>query len=222
MVIAIDGPSGVGKSTIAKYLSDFLDIYYLNSGAFYRVIANKAISENINLDDEESIINLAQKIEFLVEDRQLYADSKQVDYKALQSEDIALAASKISRIVKVREAVSKAIYAIVENNSLVAEGRDMTTVVFPDAQFKFYLDANAQVRAKRRFNQENGGSTYEEILQEMHKRDENDRNKEVGSLKIAKTAHYIDTSLLTTSQVYEKMLKVIFAKNKKGSGEKIS
>lgn len=222
MVIAIDGPSGVGKSTIAKYLSDFLDIYYLNSGAFYRVIANKAISENVSLDDEESIINLAQKIEFLVEDRQLYADSKQVDYKALQSEDIALAASKISRIVKVREAVSKAIYAIVENNSLVAEGRDMTTVVFPDAQFKFYLDANAQVRAKRRFNQENGGSTYEEILQEMHKRDENDRNKEVGSLKIAKTAHYIDTSLLTTSQVYEKMLKVIFAKNKKGSGEKIS
>ena len=200
MIIAIDGPAGAGKSTIAKLIAEKLNITFLNSGSFYRAITLSLLRNKIPLTDANSIIEHAKKLDLDYRKSRLFLNGEDVE-DILHSDAIDLNASKVSCIVPVRHIVNDKIKLITKKISIVCEGRDMTTVVFPEAEYKFYLDASIEAQARRRFNQGVSNLSIEEIAESIKKRDEIDKNKQEGSLKIAEDAHYIDTSDLTIEQV---------------------
>lgn len=212
MIIAIDGPAGVGKSTIARMLADTLNLYYVNSGSFYRAITWKHFELGRNPEDVESVIDTAKNLDITVEQGKLVVDGNPVEDK-LHSDRIDMWASKHSSIVEIRHIVNDWVRTLAKGMDVIAEGRDITTVVFPNADWKFYFDATPEVRAQRRFEQHPDGPSYEEVLASIIARDENDRNKPFGSLVIAPDAVYIDTSYLTIKAVCEKVLTVVCAQN---------
>ena len=200
MIVAIDGPAGTGKSTIAKLISEKLNITFLNSGSFYRGITLGLLRDKIDLTDENKILAYAENLDLDYVDNHLILNREDVNH-LLHQDIISEHASPISAIVELRHIVNKKLRKITEKQSVVCEGRDITTVVFPNAEHKFYLDASSDVRAKRRFDQGVSDLTLEEIKAAIEKRDEIDKNKKEGSLKIAEDATYIDTSLLTIDEV---------------------
>ena len=214
MVIAIDGPAGSGKSTIAKLLAEKLkgkdgqDFIYINSGNLYRTITLGCLRLNIDLSDSEKVINLAENIKIAYEKTQVFLNGEDVT-DLLHTDEIDLFSAPLSAIVPVRHIVNDIIRSLAEGRNIVVEGRDMTTVVFPDAQHRFYLDASADSRAERRFCQGVSKLSLEEIKEAILKRDEIDKNKPEGSLKITQGVQYLDTSDLTIIQVYEKLIKKI-------------
>lgn len=225
MIIAIDGPAGVGKSTIAGAIADRLGIYYLNSGNFYRGVTLKAIRDGIDMKDPKACIETAQNAVFDVVNGRFHLDGEDVQ-DLLHTPEIDLNSSYISVIPQVREIVNRRIHELTNRMSIIAEGRDMTTVVFPDADYKFFFDARPEIRARRRYDQNPEAMPYERVFAELKERDENDRNKPVGALKLADGAVYVDTSDLTISQVCDKVLSCINNINNtapravRGSGEK--
>lgn len=223
MIVAIDGPAGVGKSSIAKMIADHFGYYYLNSGLFYRGVTYKVLNSGVDPSDKQQVEKIASSCVFDVIDGRFHLDGVDVQDR-LHNQMIDLNASKISVNPNVREIVNNRIHELTGHLDIVAEGRDITTVVFPDAPCKFFFDAKPEVRATRRFEQNPSDMPYEQVLKEIIERDEIDRNKPVGGLKIAKDAIYVDTSYLTISQVCEKVysdINVIINKlNSKGSGEK--
>ena len=200
MVVAIDGPAGTGKSTVAKKVSEDLGLVYLNSGSFYRALTLSLLDAGINLDDVAAVMDFARKQKLDYVNARLVLNGNDVD-DLLHQDRVDANVSKVSSIVDLRHLVNDRMREIVRSLSIICEGRDMTTVVFPDAEHKFYLDANVDVQAKRRFNQGVSGLSLEEIKAAIIKRDEMDRNKAEGSLKKAPDAVYIDTSDLTINQV---------------------
>ncbi|MDC7244023.1 MAG: (d)CMP kinase [Pleomorphochaeta sp.] len=208
MVVAIDGPAGVGKSTIAEMLAKELNLYYLNSGSFYRAITYAHQLKSDDLLNKEAVLQTAKDIEISVKDSKVCINGEDVEDK-LHTAKVDKYVSQVSVDPKIREIVNNNIRKIAKGLDIIAEGRDITTVVFPNADFKFYFDANAEIRAKRRFDQHSDGQSYETILEEIIKRDKNDKEKPVGSLKIANDAIIIDTSYLTIMQVCEKVVKAI-------------
>ena len=200
MIVAIDGPAGTGKSTIAKLISEKLNITFLNSGSFYRGITLGLLRDKIDLTDETKILAYAENLNLDYVDNHLILNGEDVNH-LLHQDIISEHASPISAIVELRHIVNKKLRKITEKQSVVCEGRDITTVVFPNAEHKFYLDASSDVRARRRFEQGVSDLTLEEIKAAIEKRDEIDKNKKEGSLKIAEDATYIDTSLLTIDEV---------------------
>ena len=200
MIIAIDGPAGAGKSTIAKLIAEKLNITFLNSGSFYRAITLSLLRNKIPLTDADAVIEHAKKQDLDYRNSRLFLNGEDVE-DILHSDEIDLNASKVSCLVPVRHIVNDKIKHITKKISIVCEGRDMTTVVFPEAEYKFYLDASIEAQARRRFNQGVSNLSIEEIAESIKKRDEIDKNKQEGSLKIAEDAHYIDTSDLTIEQV---------------------
>ncbi|MCR5765017.1 MAG: (d)CMP kinase [Treponema sp.] len=209
MIIAIDGPAGTGKSTIAKMLSEKLNITFLNSGGFYRTLTMAVLDAGIDYKDEAATLDFCkkQKIEYTKEGH-FILNGKDVTAH-LHDDRITNNASQVSAIVEIRHLVNDLMREITKSLSIVCEGRDMTTVVFPNAEYKIYLDASAEVRAKRRFDQGVSNLTLEEIKASIEKRDEMDKNKKEGSLKIAPDALYIDTSNLTIDNVCAIILKQI-------------
>ncbi len=205
MIIAIDGPAGSGKSTVAKTVAGKLNFYHLNSGDFYRAVTYKIIRENATEASDEEKIRIAESCRIQVKDNNVYLDGVNIQDK-LHTPEMDMITSKISSVVPIRSYVNKIIHELTESLDIVAEGRDMTTVVFPNADYKFYLDAKPEVRAMRRHLQNGGKEQIEEVLTEIRLRDENDRNKKEGALKIAPDAIYIDTSYLTIDKVCEKVL----------------
>ena len=202
MVIAIDGPAGTGKSTVAHEIARRLGIVYLNSGSFYRGITLYLIEAGINIDDEKAVLEFASKLKLDYVDARLYVNGKDVD-DLLHQDKVDAVVSKVSAIVPLRHLVNDRMREIVKSLSIICEGRDMTTVVFPNAEYKFYLDASIDVQAKRRFDQGVSNLTLEEIKQAIIERDRQDKNKTEGSLKKAEDAVYIDTSDLTINEVCE-------------------
>ena len=202
MVIAIDGPAGTGKSTVAHEIANRLGIVYLNSGSFYRGITLYLLEAGINIDDEKAVLDFASGLKLDYIDARLYVNGKDVD-DLLHQDKVDAAVSKVSSIVELRHLVNDRMREIVKKLSIICEGRDMTTVVFPNAECKFYLDASIDVQAKRRFDQGVSNLTLEEIKQAIIERDRQDKNKVEGSLKKAKDAVYIDTSDLTINEVCE-------------------
>lgn len=200
MVVAIDGPAGTGKSTVAKKVSEDLGLVYLNSGSFYRALTLSLLDAGINLDDVAAVMDFARKQKLDYVNARLVLNGNDVD-DLLHQDKVDANVSKVSSIVDLRHLVNDRMREIVRSLSIICEGRDMTTVVFPDAEHKFYLDANVDVQAKRRFDQGVSGLSLEEIKAAIIKRDEMDRNKAEGSLKKAPDAVYIDTSDLTINQV---------------------
>lgn len=209
MIIAIDGPAGTGKSTIAKMIADKLNITFLNSGGFYRTLTLAVLDAGIDYKDEAATIEFCkkQKIEYTKESHFILNGTDVTAH--LHDDRVTANASQVSAIVEIRHLVNDLMREITKSLSIICEGRDMTTVVFPMAEYKIYLDASADVRAQRRFDQGVSDMTFEEIKESIIKRDEMDKNKKEGSLKIAPDALYIDTSNLTIDNVCAIILKQI-------------
>ena len=211
-VIAIDGPAGSGKGTVSKLLAEKLGFVNIDTGATYRCVALQAIKNNVSLDDVDSIIDIASKIDIKLNvDGKVYLNNEDVTDK-IRSKEVTKIVSQVSSIEKVREYMVDIQRKMSKTNDVVMEGRDITTVVFPNADYKFYLDASIDVRAKRRFkeNQEKGiDMTYDEIYENIALRDNNDMHKKVGALKRTEEQVYIDSSDLTIDEVVNKMLEVI-------------
>lgn len=201
MIIAIDGPAGTGKSTIASMIAQKLGITFLNSGSFYRALTLAALDAKIDLENETAVVDFCkkQKLDYSA-DAHLILNG--IDVQSHLHEDRVTAhAAQLSAIVAVRHFVNERLCEITKSLSIVCEGRDMTTVVFPHAEHKFYLDASSEVRAQRRFAQGVSKMSIEEIKKAIDERDEIDKNKKEGALKISADAIYIDTSHLTIDDV---------------------
>lgn len=216
ITIAIDGPAGSGKGTIAKELAKKYNLINIDTGATYRCVALKTIKDNVSIDEQDKIIEISKKINIeLRQDGTVLMDSVDVT-KEIRNKEVTEIVSIISRIPEVRENLVNIQRKIANNNDVVMEGRDITTVVLPNAKYKFYLDADIESRAKRRYkeNQEKGiDMSYEEIYENIKTRDYNDMNKEVGALKRTKDQIYIDTTNLTVEEELEIIGKIIEGEN---------
>ena len=214
-VIAVDGPSGVGKGTLCQALANHFKWHLLDSGAIYRVLALSALKQNIALDDEQKLSQLALNLP-------LTFDTTGIEVKVLLnnidvSKDIRTeltggAASKVAAINSVRTALLQRQRDFRQVPGLIADGRDMGTIVFKDAPVKIFLDASAESRAERRMKQlqdKQNHVKFAEILQEITARDERDRNRTVAPLKPADDALIIDTTSLSIKDVFNQSIKYI-------------
>lgn len=212
MIVAIDGPAGSGKGTISKRLSELCGLTYIDTGATYRAVALKVLQNNIDLDDIGAIIDIASKIDIkFTKDAKTIMDGVDVS-DSIRTMEVTKIVSNISSIPEVRSYMVDLQRNMANFDDVIMEGRDITTVVLPNADYKFYLDANVDVRVERRYlqNMEKGiTSSREEIKKSIIERDYNDMHKEVGSLKRIPEQIYIDTSNMTIDEVVDKVRKVI-------------
>jgi cytidylate kinase len=228
MVIAIDGPAGSGKSTIAKRVAEKLGIVFLNSGSFYRGITLIAQRRGIKPSAQTTLITLVLSLSMEYDNSRLVINGEDIE-DLLHTDAVDAEVSQVSAIAPLRHIVNGHIRRITGRDSnfvrhdtskyspvssvsdsppqnkktisIVCEGRDMTTVVFPDADYKFYLDASIDVQAQRRFDQGVSGLSLEALKKSIRTRDELDKQKPEGALQVAPDAHYIDTSHLTIDKV---------------------
>lgn len=209
MIIAIDGPAGTGKSTIASIIAEKLNITFLNSGGFYRAFTIAILDAGLDYSDEVATVEFCkkQKLEYTKESHFILNGNDVTAH--LHDDRVAKNVAQVSAIVPLRHLVNDLMREITKSLSIVCEGRDMTTVVFPNAEYKVFLDASSEVRAKRRFDQGVSDMTLEEIKASIEKRDAIDRNKKEGALKVAPDALYVDTSNLTIEDVCAIILKQI-------------
>ena len=206
MIVALDGPAGVGKSTIAQKIAARASLFYVNSGNFYRAITFKVITGNILVDDIKSISLIAEKINFSIKNNHLHINDIDIE-QHLHSDKVDSMVAQLSSIIEVRQIVNTAIRKISKSMDIIVEGRDISTVVFPNADLKVYLDASVSTRAIRRFKQGVSSLSLEEISRSIQARDKIDKSKPEGSLKISKDALYLDTSDLTIDEVCDKVLQ---------------
>ena len=207
MIIAIDGPAGSGKSTIARAVAEKLGFYFLNTGSFYRAYTLSALDRGIDPLDRDRVLDNAEHISITVDDGDICIDGKNEEQR-LHTPSVDAYCSQVSSDPRIRELVNKAARKIAENMDIVTEGRDTTTVIFPNADYKFYFDATAEVRAKRRCKDQST-LDFQTVLESIRQRDKMDMEKATGALKIASDAIYIDTSLLTINQVCEKVIQTV-------------
>jgi CMP/dCMP kinase len=216
LIIAIDGPAGSGKSTVSKIIAKRLDLLYIDTGAMYRAITLKAIRQGLNLEDEKSLVSLAKSaridLEECADGLRVVLDGEDVS-RAIRMPDVTANVKYIARTPGVRREMVALQRSIGRKGSgAVLEGRDIGTVVFPDAGYKFYLDANSDERAKRRCKEliEAGQNVSEiSVKREILIRDDSDMKRSVGALVRCDDAVFVDTTDLSIDQVVEKMLKLI-------------
>lgn len=206
MIIAIDGPSGSGKSSIAKIISKKLNIQHLDTGAMYRLLALKLLNENLEYD--KSILS---ELNIKIQDNKFFLDDIDVTTK-IRDNEVSKKASSVSKIKEVREYMVDLQRKISGEQDIVLDGRDIGTVVFPNADIKIFLTATIEERAKRRAIEDNSVS-YEKILYDMKKRDEQDSTRENSPLKIADDAIVIDTTNIDIDAVTNKIIELV--ENKK-------
>lgn len=213
--ITIDGPAGAGKSTVAKRLAAALGLSYLDTGAMYRALTLKAIRQDVGLDDEEALVALARKTTIDLENHasgvKVFLDTEDVS-EEIRTIEVTNKTFYVARAPRVREIMVEWQRAIGKKKGIVIEGRDVGTVVFPNATSKFYLDADVDERARRRIEElrEKGTDVEADKLSaEMKERDHKDITRSVGPLKKADDALLIDSTHLTIDQVIEEMLKHI-------------
>lgn len=204
-IIALDGPSGSGKSTIANLLANKLKISYLNTGSMYRALTLYFLENNIKKSDNIDI-KILKKINIDINEDKVFLNGKDVSQE-IRDKEVTENVSWVSSIPVVREYLVEMQRNISKNKSIILDGRDIGTVVFPDAKYKFYLDASSFVRAKRRFEQNEIDKSFEEIKKDIEKRDYLDSHREISPLKKAEDAIEIDSSDLTIDQTIEKILE---------------
>lgn len=213
--VAIDGPASSGKSTIAKILAEDYQLVYVDTGAMYRTLTYLALKNGIAVDDEEKLVELLEKtaITFKREaaGQSVFANEEDVT-SVIRQHDVTNKVSVVASFAKVREELVKRQQKIAENTGVVMDGRDIGTVVLPNADVKIFLVASAEERAKRRYleNKEKGIDTdFERLKQEIIARDEYDSKREVSPLKQADDAIRLDTTSLTIEEVVEECKKII-------------
>jgi cytidylate kinase len=207
-VIAIDGPAGAGKSTIARRLAEKLGYVYIDSGAMYRAVALWAIRENIDPDDAHRVEQLARAAEIeLLPLRIVRLNSEDVS-DAIRGPEVAAAASRVATIGAVRAALVAKQKRMADRANVVMEGRDIGTVVFPEARVKIFLDANPEERVLRRSG-EQPRIPVEQLADEISQRDKRDRQRAESPLVQAPDAVYLDSTGLTPEQVEEQILKLV-------------
>ncbi|MFD0965608.1 (d)CMP kinase [Seminibacterium arietis] len=218
VIITVDGPSGTGKGTLCYALAQKLGFALLDSGAIYRVTALAALKQQIALDDEKALAELAQhlKLVFLPQNGEveILLDSENVSNQ-IRTQAVAEAASQVAVFPQVRTALLALQRSFASQKGLIADGRDMGTVVFPNAQVKLFLDASAEERAKRRLKQlQNKGidGNFAQILAEIKERDFRDRNRTLAPLKPAEDALLLDSTTMSIDEVITQALSYIKGK----------
>jgi len=219
-IIAIDGPSGAGKSTVAKVLATRLDYIYIDTGAMYRAVALTAKEKAISIEDERPLGRLASALNILFimvgEENHVLCNEEDVT-EAIRSPEISIIASEISKRKCVRKALVRMQRKMGRGGGVVLEGRDIGTVVFPNADVKFYLDAETEERARRRFNEleEKGNKVhFKKTLQEVMQRDHSDMVRTHSPLKKAADAMLIDSTQRSVEEVVKEMARIVMAKGK--------
>ena len=214
-IVGIDGPAGSGKGTVTKKVANKLGLINIDTGITYRCVALEVLNQKISLDDTEKIIEVAKNIQIEIDNTPngdiVYLDGKDVT-KDIRSKEVTNVVSPLSSIKEVRFLMVDMQRRLAEGKNVIMEGRDICTYVFPNADVKIYLDASIEERAKRRYkeNQEKIiDMTYEEVYESIRKRDENDKVKEIGALKVAKDSIIVDTTSLTIDEVVEKIITII-------------
>lgn len=218
-IVAIDGPAGTGKGTITKLISKELGLVNIDTGAMYRAITLQALREEITtIEEKERLIEIAKNIDIQMQnqegDQKVFLNGEDVTLE-IRSAEVSGFVSPVSSIPEIRELMVNLQRKMAEGKDIIMEGRDITTVVFPNADVKIYLDADVEERAKRRYeeNKQKGIlQSYEEVLEAVKKRDYNDMHKPVGALKIAEDAIVVDTTKMTIEEVKERVKEIILEK----------
>ena len=215
-MVAIDGPAGAGKSTIARRVADSTGFTYIDTGAMYRAVALHALREEMDVeDDADAIGDLAGRLRFefrqVGDEQHLFVDGEDVE-RAVRTPEVGNLSSPVSAIPAVREHLVAAQRRMAEREPVVMEGRDIGTVVFPDALLKIFLTASAEERARRRYEQriEQGEEAdYEQILADQRARDQRDRTREIAPLRKADDAVEIDSDPLTIDEVVGRVMELL-------------
>lgn len=205
-IIAIDGPSGSGKSTISNELAEILKIQYLNTGAMYRAVTYFFLENHVNEDaSDRQILTMLDKIKINFIDNEIYLNGKNIE-KEIRTDQVTKNVSWVSANALVREKLVSMQRDIANEKSFVLDGRDIGTVVFPDAKYKFYLTASSKERARRRFLQNESELTIEEIEKSIIDRDLYDSSREISPLRKADDAIEIDSSMQSIDQTIDAIL----------------
>lgn len=212
--VAIDGPAGAGKSSIAKAVAKSTGYIYADTGALYRSVAYYTINKGISPSDKAAVVSLLDgleiKLEYIDGQQRVIVAGEDVSDK-IRTPEVSMGASVVSAIPEVREFLFDLQKKIALENNIIMDGRDIGTVVLPEAQLKIFLTASAEERARRRFAElkETEGITFENILEDIIRRDENDMNRMVSPLKQADDAILVDTTKMTIDEVIALLEKMI-------------
>ena len=210
-LLAIDGPAGSGKGTVAKLLSKKLNLNYLDSGAIYRLIAFSAMEKKVDLENDNKLVSLIRQVDINFIDEQTFLNNINVTEK-IRYETVGKSASIISKHLKLRKEILTFQRKFFQGNGLVAEGRDMTTVVFPNADLKIYLDASVKERVKRRYEQlmiKGKGVSIQNLTDDIIARDKLDKERIHSPLSIAEDAFVLNSDNLSIVQTVNKILNLI-------------
>jgi CMP/dCMP kinase len=218
IVIAIDGPSGAGKGTIARAVARRLGFHHVDTGAMYRAVAWKSLRDGVDLADEAAVSMVAERARFDVSDGRVTIDGHDIA-GAIRTPEMDAAASAVARQAAVRRALVERQRELAASGGTVMEGRDIGTVVFPRAQVKIYLDASAEERARRRATDPahtsgKGAAAIQEVATALAERDRRDRTREASPLAIADDAVVIDTTELSIDAAVDRVMKVVEEKVK--------
>ena len=214
-VVTVDGPSGAGKGTLSALIAEKLGWHLLDSGAIYRVLAVAAMHHDLPVDDESAVVPLASGLdvsfEIDKEQRRVVLEGEDVT-DDIRTEEVGAVASQVASLARVREALLRRQRAFQQDPGLVADGRDMGTVVFPDANVKLFLTASAEARAERRYNQLKDKGldvNIARLLTDIKARDDRDANRSIAPLVPAEDAVVIDSTDLDINQVFESAMEII-------------
>ena len=211
LVIAVDGPAGAGKSTIAKIIADKLNINYIDTGAMYRAVTYKVLQNNIDTTDEQAIIEVAKASEIDFKDNNIYLDGK-ILKEEIRTPEVSNNVSNVAQIKEVRYLMVDVQREIGNRSSVILDGRDIGSYVFPNADYKFFLNASPEERGERRYKElvkKGYETTVEEVIKDVIRRDEIDSNREFAPLVKADDAIEIDTTGKTIEDVVEDVISKI-------------
>ena len=214
-IVGIDGPAGSGKGTVTKIIANKLNLVTIDTGATYRCVALEALNQNVDLSQTDKIIEIAKNISIEIENTlagdKVYLNGTDVTSQ-IRSKEVSKIVSPVSSIKEVRIEMVKLQRKLAEGKDIIMEGRDICTYVFPNADVKIYLDATLEERAKRRYlemKEKGMDVTLEEIKSMIEARDKNDKEKEMGALKLAPDSIIVDTTNKTINEVTDEIIKII-------------